>query len=194
MSPLKKEFALAIDRRELVTILAALRFHQDENLRICPDIPDQVIKDISTDGGSLKPLNIDNVSKLCERINICDGAYVGRRKKVWVLIVMDKSTVVHIHAYNSKFQAQEAILDYLRNHQGYDGQDNVTEARNWIAEHSWALRVEICSVKVDCSASLKKRTDMRCNWCGKQIKGEAIKWKGVCFCSDTCLDECRAAQ
>lgn len=38
MSHLKKEFALVVDERELATILAALRFHQDENLRNCPDI------------------------------------------------------------------------------------------------------------------------------------------------------------
>ena len=86
------------------------------------------------------------------------------------------------------------MLAYLRNHQGYDGQDNIAEARDWIAGHGEALRVEICSVKVDCLASLKNGTDSRCNWCGKEIKGEAIKWKGVCFCSDACLDECRAAQ
>jgi len=34
----------------------------------------------------------------------------------------------------------------------------------------------------------------RCNWCKKEIGGEAIKWKGLLFCSDPCLDECRAAQ
>ena len=194
MSHLKREYALAVDGREMATILAALRFHQDENLRIFPDIPDQVIKDIATDCGSLKPLDFDDVSRLCERINICDEVYASRHKEVWVLIVMDKSTVVHVHAHNSKFRAQKAMLEYLRNHQGYDGQDNVAEARDWVAGHGRVLRVEICSVKVDCSASLKKRTDIRCNWCGKEIRGEAIKWKGVCFCSEACLDECRAAQ
>lgn len=86
------------------------------------------------------------------------------------------------------------MLAYLRNHQGYDGQDNVAEARDWVAGHGGALRVEICSVNVDCSASLKNGTDSRCNWCGEAIKAEAIKWRGVCFCSDACLDECRAAQ
>jgi len=34
----------------------------------------------------------------------------------------------------------------------------------------------------------------RCNWCKKEIDGEAIKWKGLLFCSEPCLDECRAAQ
>jgi len=194
MSQLKKEFALVVDERELATILAALRFHQEENLRIFPDIPDQVIKDIATDCGSLKPLNSDDVSRLCERINICDETYAGRHKEVWVLIVMDKSTVVHVHAHNSKFRAQKAMLEYLRNHQSYDGQDNVAEARDWVAGHSGALRVEICPVHADCSSGLKKEADSKCNWCGNAIGAEDIKWRGVCFCSESCLDECRAAQ
>jgi hypothetical protein len=107
MSHSKKEFALVVDERELATILAALRFHQDENLRCSCGIADQEIKDIASSCGSLKPLNFDDVSRLCERMNLGDD---------------------------------------------------------------------------------------RCNWCGKEITGEAIKWRGVCFCSDGCLDECRAIQ
>lgn len=34
----------------------------------------------------------------------------------------------------------------------------------------------------------------RCNWCKKEIETESIKWKGLLFCSDTCLDACRAVQ
>lgn len=44
MSRLKKQFVLIVDGRELATILAALRFHQDENLRMATDIPDEWIK------------------------------------------------------------------------------------------------------------------------------------------------------
>ncbi len=191
MSELKKHFALVVDERELATILAALRFHCDENLRIGPDIPDQAIKDIATDCGLFKPLNFDDVSRLCERINVCEEVRIGRHKELWVLIVMDRSTVVHVQAYNSEFRAQKAMLDYLRNQQGYDGQDNVAEARDWVASFGGALRVEICSIRVGCSVSSK---DMKCNWCKREIKGEAIKWKDLLFCSDSCLDECRAAQ
>ena len=35
---------------------------------------------------------------------------------------------------------------------------------------------------------------MRCNWCKKEIDTEPIKWKSLLFCSEPCLDECRAAQ
>jgi hypothetical protein len=60
---------LRINRRELATILAALRFHQDENLQGGRGIADRAIKDIATDGGLLKPLNSQEVGNLCERLN-----------------------------------------------------------------------------------------------------------------------------
>jgi len=52
-----KPTLLCVDRRELATILAALRFHQDENLQGAEKIADRVVGDIATDGGTLKPLD-----------------------------------------------------------------------------------------------------------------------------------------
>jgi len=34
----------------------------------------------------------------------------------------------------------------------------------------------------------------KCNWCKKEIEAESIKWKGLLFCSESCLDACRATQ
>ncbi|RKY10614.1 MAG: hypothetical protein DRP56_00445 [Planctomycetota bacterium] len=34
----------------------------------------------------------------------------------------------------------------------------------------------------------------RCNWCDKETKENSIKWNGLLFCSESCLDACRAAQ
>ena len=65
---------LRITRRELATILAALRFHQDENLQGSPDILEQSIKEIATESGSIKPLSFDEVGKLCERLNLDEGS------------------------------------------------------------------------------------------------------------------------
>ena len=191
---MSKEFTLTVDRRELATILAALRFHQDENLRIGPDIPDQAVKDIAADCGSLRPLDFDEVSRLCERINLGDEAHAHRRRQVWVLMVMDNSTIIHACACNSQSLAEKALLSYLRDHWGYDGQDDIAEARQWIAGHCKALRMEIHPVTVDCSAALRKGPEDGCNWCGNAIGAEAIKWRGVCLCGEKCLDECRAAQ
>jgi len=151
MSRVKKQFALVVDGRQLATILAALRFHQDENLRVGPDIPDRAIKDIATDSGSLKPLNFKDVSRLCERINTCDEAYPPRGQRIWIAIVMDKNKVFHAGAHNSKSRAQKAMLDYLRKYKGYTSRNNLAEARRWAAAGRNALRVGICSVKMPSS-------------------------------------------
>ena len=34
----------------------------------------------------------------------------------------------------------------------------------------------------------------KCNWCSKIIDAYPIKWKDLPFCSEPCLDACRAAQ
>lgn len=61
---------LRVNRRELATILAALRFHQDENLQGTPEIPDVAIKEIATDGGTLKPLSFEEVEALSQRLSL----------------------------------------------------------------------------------------------------------------------------
>ena len=74
MCYLKATIPLLISRRELATILAALRFHQDENLQGQNEIPDQIIKDIASDGGFFRPLNYTEVDQFCERINLYPGS------------------------------------------------------------------------------------------------------------------------
>ena len=74
--------SLRITRRELATILAALRFHQDENLQGGRGIPDQFIKEIATDGGQFKPLSFQEVGELCERLNLGED---GRSPKGLVI-------------------------------------------------------------------------------------------------------------
>jgi len=39
-----------------------------------------------------------------------------------------------------------------------------------------------------------KETARRCNWCDKETGSDPIKWKSLLFCSEPCLDACRAAQ
>jgi len=66
----KKDVTLPVSRRELATILAALRFHQDENLQGGCEIQDQSVREIATDCGRLQPLTFEEVSALCERMNL----------------------------------------------------------------------------------------------------------------------------
>jgi len=66
----KKSLALDISDRQLATILAALRYHQAENLQRTSEIPDHAIREIATDGGRLEPLSSQEIDRLCERINL----------------------------------------------------------------------------------------------------------------------------
>ena len=159
MSRLKKQFALVVDGQELATILAALRFHQDENLRAGPDIPDQAIKDIATDGGLLKPLNLKEVDRLCERINTCYEVPARRQNKDWVVVVTDKCRVIHVRAYGSKAAAREGLFKYLREHKDYDGQENLRAVRRWIKEHGEHLSINIVQQdirKAGCQTSRRR--------------------------------------
>ena len=70
MTAMSKTICLSVNERELATILAALRFHQDENLQGATDISGQAIKSIATDADRLKPLDFNEVEHLCERINV----------------------------------------------------------------------------------------------------------------------------
>jgi len=143
MSRKKIQFALVVDGRELATILAALRFHQDENMRLGPDIPDRTIKDIATDGGSLKPLDFKEVSRLCEKINTCDEVSASQEKKDWVLIIRDRGVVVHVRAYCSKSAAQKGLSKYLQEHRDYDCRKSLRAVREWIKEHGERIGFDI---------------------------------------------------
>ena len=143
MSRVKKQFELVVDRRELATILAALRFHQDENLRDSCDIPDEVIKGIATDSDSLKPLDSKDVNRLCEKINTCDEISAGRLKRDWVLIIRDKGVVVHVRAYDSKTAAQESLFKYMQERRDYDGRKSLRAITEWIKKHSVRIGFDI---------------------------------------------------
>ena len=68
--------ALSVDDRQLATILAALRFHQAENLQGGAGIADRAIREIATDGGRLETMGFEDVDQLCERLNLGDqGSY-----------------------------------------------------------------------------------------------------------------------
>ena len=143
MSRKNQRLTFVVDQRELATILAALRFHQDENLRNRSDITDEMIKDIATDGGSLKPLDFNDVSRLCEKINTCDEVSARRHKKDWVLIVTDRGTVVHVRAYGTRTAAAKGLFKYLRECHDYDGRKSMRAISEWIEEHGERLGIDI---------------------------------------------------
>jgi hypothetical protein len=61
---------LAVTRRELATVLAALRFHQDENLQHGTGIWDEPTQEIATQGGLFDALSSEEIDALCERLSL----------------------------------------------------------------------------------------------------------------------------
>ncbi len=55
---------MALNNRELATILAALRYWQREGLMSAG-----AEHDIATDGDTLREMNADEIDSLCERLN-----------------------------------------------------------------------------------------------------------------------------
>jgi len=60
---------LAVDDRQLATILAALRFHQAENFQGGAGIADRAVEEIATDSGQLTALDFKEVESLCRMLN-----------------------------------------------------------------------------------------------------------------------------
>ena len=102
--------SLRITRRELATILAALRFHQDENLQGGRGIPDQFIKEIATDGGQFKPLSFQEVGELCERLDAEREEVEGRREEAERNV--QHNTVARARDYFCAFYSRD-VLDGL---------------------------------------------------------------------------------
>jgi hypothetical protein len=65
-----RSITLRIDARELATILAALRFHPDENLQGDPGLSGTSVQDIASNSGMLKPLDFHEMNALCQRLNV----------------------------------------------------------------------------------------------------------------------------
>jgi len=78
MSDMATHLPLALDDRERATVLAALRYHQAENLQGTGEIPDLAIGRIASDDGRVEALGAEEVDRLCERVNLDPGASYSR--------------------------------------------------------------------------------------------------------------------
>ncbi|CAM4193970.1 hypothetical protein NOLU111490_12290 [Novosphingobium lubricantis] len=109
--------ALAVDDRELATVLAALRGHQR---RTCP--PD--LLDIATNGGRYVPLTSEEIDGLCERLNCgilpppevnivveLDGGLVEG-------VVADRPTKVRVVDYDVEGADPDNLVMVPRDHGG----------------------------------------------------------------------------
>lgn len=129
---------LRITRRELGTILAALRAYQDKHLHGGPETTNPSIEDIATDGGSFKPLGFRAIGKLCEKLNTSENLPATRSLAVEpphkeggdeplyrVIYVIDINAVSPLGAAR---QAHQIMMDMIR----HDSQPPILE----ILDHS----------------------------------------------------------
>ena len=82
----------------------------------------------------------------CEEVfvwGVQHGKRVSRRQKQWILAIADKDIIAYAEAYRSKKSAEQGLVDYLRQEEGYDGPNEISAAASWLAEHDERLSVDI---------------------------------------------------
>jgi glycosyltransferase A (GT-A) superfamily protein (DUF2064 family) len=67
-----------LDRQELATVLAALRYYQEQGMGE-PANRSDAIHEIATDGGEVVSVDADGIDTLCEKINKSQKVKGGRR-------------------------------------------------------------------------------------------------------------------
>ena len=71
------------------------------------------------------------------------GRITAPQENMWILAIADRGVIAYAEAYPSKKMAEQGLIDYLREEENYDGQDDIGEAGNWLAEHDECLSAEI---------------------------------------------------
>ena len=82
----------------------------------------------------------------CEEVyfwGVQHGKMLSCRQKQWILAIADRGIITYAEAHPSKKMAEQALIDYLREEENYDGPDDIGEAGNWLAEHDERLGAEI---------------------------------------------------
>ena len=186
MTKLKDTVKLAVDERELATILAALRFHQDENLQSCDDIPDTAIKEIATNGGSLKPLNFDEVARLCERINTSEEACNASLSMGLTIAPPPKEKgeeplfrVVYVIDVN----AADANAAAVESYRIMTGPDSLSPVLQIIDYKGYATTIDLSEDNFEGRSYSRK---WKCPDCGKVVdcSYENLAEVGTSYCSD----------
>jgi hypothetical protein len=79
------------------------------------------------------------------------GRMTPGRKKIWVLAVADRGTVVHGRAFRRRSKAVQGLAEYLTAHDGYTGPAEMPSICDWLAEHDERLSIEIFPASLDLS-------------------------------------------
>lgn len=77
------------------------------------------------------------------------GRMTPQNKRLWVLAVTDRGTVVHGRIFRKRPKAVEGLAEYLRANEGYPGTADMPSICAWMAEHNERLGADIFPASVD---------------------------------------------
>jgi hypothetical protein len=72
-----------------------------------------------------------------------------RSRKVWVLAVTDRGTVVYGRVFRTRRRAIRDLAEYLRSNEGYDGCADMPSVSDWLAEHDERLGVDLFPARLE---------------------------------------------
>jgi len=91
---------------------------------------------------------------VCEEVytwGVQHGQITSLPKKVWVLHVTKRDSVVHAGIFRNKRKAVKDLARYLRSQEGYGGPEDLSSICDWMAEHDERLGADIFPAAVDLS-------------------------------------------
>ncbi len=90
----------------------------------------------------------------CEEVytwGVQHGRITSTPKKVWVLHVTERESVVHAGVFRSKRKAVKDLAQYLRAQEDYHGPEDLPSICDWMAEYNERLGADIFPAPVDLS-------------------------------------------
>jgi hypothetical protein len=89
---------------------------------------------------------------VCEEVytwGVQHGRMTPQNKRLWVLAVTDRGTVVHGRIFRKRPKAVKGLAEYLRANEGYTGSADLPSICAWMAAHNERLGADIFPASVD---------------------------------------------
>jgi hypothetical protein len=72
-----------------------------------------------------------------------------KSRKVWVLAVTDRGTVVYGRVFRPRPKAIADLAQYLKAHEGYDGPTDMPSISNWLGEYDDRMGVDLFLARLE---------------------------------------------
>ena len=70
------------------------------------------------------------------------GRFTAEGEPLWIAVVTDRGMAAYAHSFRSQIEAENAIIDYLTEHHGYEGGRCLHAVYEWVGEQPY-LTAEI---------------------------------------------------